>query len=102
MFESKKLGDRINWVAGGGPSTMFPALETKQFDAIMAVPSWVVEAEAKGFGKTIYDTSAPGVFAKVFGGTVPVLVVYALEDTTTGEKAMTQAFVNGMYRRCNG
>jgi len=98
VFESKKLGDKVNWVAGGGPSTMFPALETKQFDAIMAVPSWVIEAEAKGFGKTIYDTSTPGAFAKVFGGTVPVLVVYALEDTTTGAKAMTQAFVNGMYR----
>jgi NitT/TauT family transport system substrate-binding protein len=98
VFESKKLADKVNWVAGGGPSTMFPALQTKQFDAIMAVPSWVVEAEAKGFGKTIYDTGTPGAFAQVFGGNVPVLVVYTLEDTATGEKAMTQAFVNGMYR----
>jgi NitT/TauT family transport system substrate-binding protein len=98
VFESKKVGDKVNWVAGGGPSTMFPALQTKQFDAIMAVPSWVVEAEAKGFGKTIYDTSSPGAFAKVFGGNVPVLVLYTLEDTATGEKEMTQAFVNGMYR----
>ena len=45
VFEAKKLGDRINWVAGGGPKTMFPGLETKQFDAIMAVPGWVIEAE---------------------------------------------------------
>ena len=59
VFESKKLGDRINWVAGGGPKTMFPGLETKQFDAIMAVPGWVIECEAKGFGKVIYDTSKP-------------------------------------------
>ncbi len=40
----------------------------------MAPPSWIVEAETKGFGKTIYDTSKPGVFDKDFGGTVPVLV----------------------------
>ncbi|MEQ1613681.1 MAG: ABC transporter substrate-binding protein, partial [Hyphomicrobiaceae bacterium] len=33
IFESKKLGDKINWVAGGGPKTMYPGLETKQFDA---------------------------------------------------------------------
>lgn len=98
VFEAKKLGDKVNWVAGGGPSTMFPALETKQFDAIMAVPSWVIEAEAKGFGKRIYDTSQPGAFAKVFGGNVPVLVLYTLEETATGEKAKTQAFVNGMYQ----
>ena len=48
--------------------------QTKQFDAIMAPPSWIVEAEAKGFGKTIYDTAEPGVFDKDFGGTLPVLV----------------------------
>src|SRR3954470_3193316 len=51
VFESRGLGGKVNWVAGGGPSTMFPSLETRQFDAIMAPPSWVVETEAKGFGK---------------------------------------------------
>src|SRR4051812_8187701 len=42
VFESRGLGGKVNWVAGGGPSTMFPSLETRQFDAIMAPPSWVV------------------------------------------------------------
>jgi len=98
VFESKKLGDRINWVAGGGPKTMFPSLETKQFDAIMAVPGWVIEAEARGFGKVIYDTSKPGVFEAAFGGTVPVLVVYTLEDTIEEHKATVQGFVNGLVQ----
>ena len=98
VFESKKLGDRINWVAGGGPKTMFPGLETKQFDAIMAVPGWVIEAEAKAFGKAIYDTSKPGVFEDAFGGTVPVLVIYTLEETVQQNKAMVQAFVNGLVQ----
>lgn len=98
VFESKKLGDRINWVAGGGPKTMFPGLETKQFDAIMAVPSWVIEAEDKGFGRIIYDTSKPGVFEAAFGGTVPVLVVYALEETLQQDKALVQSFVNGLVQ----
>src|SRR3954452_13979568 len=66
VFEKRGLGDKVNWVAGGGPSTMFPSLQTKQFDAIMAPPSWIVEVEKKGFGKTIYDTSKPGVFEKDF------------------------------------
>ena len=91
VFESKKLGDRINWVAGGGPKTMFPALETKQFDAIMAVPGWVIECEAQGFGKVIYDTSKPGVFTDAFGGTVPVLVLYTLEETTQQKRALVQS-----------
>jgi NitT/TauT family transport system substrate-binding protein len=98
VFESKKLSDKINWVAGGGPKTLFPGLETKQFDAIMAVPSWVIEAEDKNFGRVIYDTSKKGVFTDVFGGTVPVLVLYTLEETTKDEKAKTQSFVNAMYQ----
>ena len=98
VFESMQKGDRMNWVAGGGPNTMFPSLDTKQFDAIMAVPAWVVEAETKGFGKAIYDTSKPGVFEKAFGGTVPVLVVYTLEETLQQNKALVQSFVNGMIR----
>lgn len=98
VFETKKLGDRVNWVAGGGPKTMFPGLETKQFDAIMAVPSWVIEAEDKGFGKVIYDTSKPGVFESAFGGTVPVLVVYTLEETVKENKVTVQSFVNGLVQ----
>jgi NitT/TauT family transport system substrate-binding protein len=98
VFESKGFGDKINWVAGGGPKTMYPGLETKQFDAIMAVPGWVVETEAKGFGRVIYDTSKPGVFEGAFGGTVPVLVVYTLDDTIQQNKALVQQFVNAMYQ----
>ncbi|MDH2347452.1 ABC transporter substrate-binding protein [Bradyrhizobium sp. SSUT77] len=98
VFEARGLSDKVNWVAGGGPNTMFPSLETKQFDAIMAPPSWTVEIEKKGFGKVIYDTAKPGEFEKDFGGTVPVLVIYALADTVTQDKATVQAFVNAIYR----
>jgi NitT/TauT family transport system substrate-binding protein len=98
VFESRGHGGKVNWVAGGGPSTMFPSLETRQFDAIMAPPSWVVETEAKGFGKAIYDTAQPGLFEKDFGGTLPVLVIYTLQDTIDQDKATVQAFVNAIYR----
>ncbi|WP_322868527.1 hypothetical protein U7859_15000 [Bradyrhizobium ottawaense] len=98
VFEARGLGDRVNWVAGGGPNTMFPSLQTKQFDAIMAPPSWIVEVEKKGFGRTIYDTSKPGVFEKDFGGALPVLVIYTLQDTVEQDKALVQAYVNAIYR----
>jgi NitT/TauT family transport system substrate-binding protein len=97
-FESKGLGDKVTWVAGGGLNTMLPGLETKQFDAIMAPPAWVIEAETKGFGKAIFDTSKPGVFVSAYGGTVPVLVIYALAETCEQEKSTVQAFVNAMYQ----
>jgi NitT/TauT family transport system substrate-binding protein len=97
-FESKGLGNDVTWVAGGGLNTMLPALQTKQFDAIMAVPGWVIEAEGKGFGKAIFDTSKPGVFTAAYGGTVPVLVIYTLEDTIEQDRALVQSFVNGLYQ----
>lgn len=98
VFESKKLGDRVNWVAGGSANTILPSLETKQFDAIMAMPTWVLEAETRGIGKVIYDTSKPGVFEEAFGGTVPVLVIYTLEETIQQNTGMVQAFVNGLVQ----
>ncbi|WP_076858352.1 ABC transporter substrate-binding protein [Bradyrhizobium mercantei] len=98
LFEARGLGEKVNWVAGGGPNTAFASLQTKQFDGAMAPPSWIVEAERQGFGKAIYDTSKPGVFEKDFGGTVPVLVIYALNDTVEQEKAVVQASVNAIYR----
>ena len=97
-FEAKGLGNAVTWVAGGGINTMLPALETKQFDAIMAVPGWVIEAESKGFGKAIFNTSQPGVFNNAYGGTVPVLVIYTLEDTIQQDRALVQSFVNGLYQ----
>ena len=51
MFESKKLGDRINWVAGGAPRPCSRASRREQFDAIMAVPGWVIECETKASGR---------------------------------------------------
>jgi NitT/TauT family transport system substrate-binding protein len=98
VFEARGLADKVTWVGGGGPKTMFPSLKTKQFDAIMAVPSWIIEAEKQGFGKVIYDTSKPGVFQRDFGGILPVLVIYTLDDTVHAEKAKVQAFVNAIYR----
>lgn len=98
LFESKGLGDAVTWVAGGGLKTMLPGLQTKQFDAIMAIPGWVLEAEQNGFGKVIFNTSKPGVFTAAFGGTVPVLVFYTLEETIQQERAKVQAFINGIYQ----
>lgn len=98
LFETKGLGDRINWVAGGGPNTLFPGLETKQFDAMICPRGWMTEAQTRGFGKAIYDTSEPGVFAQAFGGTLPVLVVYTLAETVERERAKVQAFVNAMVQ----
>jgi NitT/TauT family transport system substrate-binding protein len=98
VFEARKLGGRVNWVAGGGNKTMLAGLQTKQFDAIMAPPAWQMEAERHGFGTSLYDVRAPGVWAKDFGGNLPVLVVYTLEETIAQHPETVQSLVNTLYR----
>jgi NitT/TauT family transport system substrate-binding protein len=98
VFETRKHGQKINWVAGGGSKTMLAGLQTKQFDAIMAPPAWQLECERQGFGRIIYDTRRPETVKADFGGTLPVLVIYTLEETIERDRQKTQAFVNTMYR----
>jgi len=98
VFETRGLGPNINWVAGGGSKTSLAGLQSRQFDAIMAPPAWQMEAERNGFGKSLYDVRTPGVWQRDFGGTLPVLVIYALEETIEQQPATVQAFVNAMYR----
>jgi NitT/TauT family transport system substrate-binding protein len=98
IFEKLNAGDKVNWVSGGGPKTMLGALQSKQFDAIMALPSWQFEAEDQNWGRAIYDVTDTQVWNKTFGGPIPVATVYALETTISSHADETQAFVNAIYR----
>jgi NitT/TauT family transport system substrate-binding protein len=97
-FGKLKQEKAINWVAGGGSKTMLAGLQSKQFDAIMATPAWLIEAEANNFGRAIYDVRKPGLFARDFGGTVPVAVICALEETLDKDPKMVQAYVNALLK----
>jgi NitT/TauT family transport system substrate-binding protein len=98
IFEKLGLGDRLNWVSGGGSQTMLGALQSKQFDAIMALPAWQFEAEDRGWGRAIYDVTDVQVWNKIFGGPIPVATIYALETTVNNQPDVTQAYVNAVYR----
>jgi NitT/TauT family transport system substrate-binding protein len=95
-----KLGakDAVNWVAGGGTSTMLGGLKEKHFDAIMALPSWQFDAEKNGWGKTIYDVRSEKDWNAAFGGSVPTGVVYAQKSTVDAKPELVQAYVDAMYQ----
>lgn len=98
VLEQHGVGDKFNWVAGGGSKTMLGGLKAGTFDAIMAVPIWIFEAEDGGYGKTIYDISDAASWKKVFGGNIPATVIYVLEDTITANKVLTAKYVAAMYK----
>jgi NitT/TauT family transport system substrate-binding protein len=64
----------------------------------MAPPAWQMEAERNGFGRSLYDVRTPGTWERDFGGTLPVLVIYALEETIEGDPATVQATVNALVK----
>jgi NitT/TauT family transport system substrate-binding protein len=98
IFEALGAADNINWVAGGGTSTMLGGLESKQFDAIMALPAWQFDAEAHGWGKAIYDVLDKAAWAKAFGGPLPTTAIYALKTTIDKQPDATQAYINAIYQ----
>lgn len=98
VLETKGVGDKFNWVAGGGSKTMLGGLKAGKFDAIMAVPAWFFRAEDDGYGKLIYDISDGDSWTSVFGGKIPASVVYVLEDAVTENRELTQKYVNAIYK----
>jgi NitT/TauT family transport system substrate-binding protein len=98
VFQSKGFGDKVNYVPGGGTKTMLGGLETKQFDVIMAPPAWQLEAENRGIGKSLYDVRKAGVWERDFGGTMPVLVIYTLDDVIEQKPQLVQSTINALYK----
>ena len=92
------LVGNVTWVASGGTSTALAGLKSKQFDVLVCPPSWQIEMERNGFGRVIYDVRAPGVWQRDFGGAIPVVAIYALEETLAEKADLTQRFVNGLVR----
>lgn len=98
VLEQFGVGDKFNWVAGGGSKTMLGGLKTGKFDAMMAVPAWQFAAEDNGFGSAIYDISDEASWGEIFGGNIPASVVYVLEDAVTTNAELTQKYVTAMYK----
>jgi NitT/TauT family transport system substrate-binding protein len=96
--DGKPLNNLVEWVGGGGSTTMLGGLKAGKFDAIMAVPEWLWAAEDQGFGKPIYNVLDEKAWTQVFGGTLPVTVGYCLRETIEKDPAAVQGYVTACYR----
>jgi len=95
--DGRAVNDHVEWVGGGGPTTMLGGLKAGKFDAIMAVPEWQSSAVEEGFGKPIYDVQDEKAWNRVFGGPIPVTVGYVLKETIERSPDLVQAYVNACY-----
>jgi NitT/TauT family transport system substrate-binding protein len=95
--DGKPLNTAVEWVGGGGSTTMLGGLKAGKFDAIMAVPEWLWAAEDQGFGKGIYNVLDEKVWNQVFGGSLPVTVGYCLKETVERSPELVQGYVSACY-----
>jgi NitT/TauT family transport system substrate-binding protein len=96
--DGKPVNDHVEWVGGGGSTTMLGGLKAGRFDAIMAVPEWQWAAQDEGFGAPLYDVLDEKAWSRVFGGAIPVTVGYVLKETVEKSPDLVQAYVNANYR----
>lgn len=96
--DGKSVNDHVEWVGGGGSTTMLGGLKAGKFDAIMAVPEWQSAAVEQGFGAPVYDIADEKAWNRVFGGPIPVTVGYVLKETVEKSPDLVQAYVNSCYR----
>jgi NitT/TauT family transport system substrate-binding protein len=96
--DGKPVNEHVEWVSGGGATTMLGGLKAGKFDAIMAVPEWQWAAEEEGFGMPIYDVQDEKAWTRVFGGPIPVTVGYTLRETIEKSPDRVQGYVNACYR----
>jgi len=96
--DGQSVHEHVEWVSGGGSTTMLGGLKAGKFDAIMAVPEWRWAAEEEDFGHAIYDVQDEKAWTRVFGGPIPVTVGYTLRETIEKSPDLVQGYVNACYR----
>lgn len=92
------LADDVAWVGVGNVDTMMGSLKTKQIDLLASTAAIKVDAEAHGWGKTIFRGSDEKVWNEIVGGNVPVNVSICLLSTVQKQPEKVQAYVNGVHR----
>ena len=82
----------------GDLSTMLGALKSKQVGATVATMAMMEEGVQQGFAKPIFDVTDDAAWTAAFGGDVPGLGCYVMQDTIAKRPGELQAFVSAMVR----
>lgn len=82
----------------GDFSTMMGAVKAGQVDATIATISMLDSARQQGWGQTLFDVTDEVAWKETFGGDVPGVGCYVLEDSLKPNGAAFQAFVSAMAK----
>lgn len=89
---------QVNVRGLGDFATMLGALKSGQVDATIATISMLDSAKQQGWGHTLFDVTDDASWNQVFGGSVPGVGCYVLEDSVKSRGDAIQAFVTAMSK----
>lgn len=90
--------DNVNFVNVGEGANMLGSLKTGRVDAVMGNSLIYFATQDEKLGTAIFNPTDEKVWLSFFGSTFPGQVCFALTEQIQKEPAMTQAFVNAIYR----
>lgn len=82
----------------GDFSTMMGAVKSGQVDATIATISMLDSAKQQGWGHTLFDVTDEGAWKETFGGNVPGVGCYVLQESLKSNGDALQAFVTAMAK----
>lgn len=82
----------------GDFATMMGAVKSGQVDATIATISMLDSAKQQGWGHTLFDVTDEKTWNDVFGGAVPGVGCYVLEESLKPRGDAIQAFVTAMSK----
>ena len=89
---------QVNIRGLGDFATMLGAVKAGQVDATIATISMLDSAKQQGWGHSLFDVTDEAAWNEVFGGNVPGVGCYVLEDSLKPNGEALQAFVTAMAK----
>jgi NitT/TauT family transport system substrate-binding protein len=99
VFMTERAGVKDVDIRGlGDLATMLGAVKSKQVAASIATMGMMEQAVQEGWGVPIFDVMDDKAWTEVFGGDVPGLGAYVMEDSIAKRPQDIQAFVTAMTK----
>lgn len=100
VYITEKVGlkDKVQIKPMGDFSTMAAAVKSKAIDACIATFAMLEKGREEGWGVPLYNVSDDASWNEIFGGDLPGLGVYVLEETLKERPDDIQAMVTGLVR----
>ncbi len=99
VYLTERAGaENVDFRGLGDLSTMLGALKSKQIAATVATMGMMQQGIEQGFAAPIFDVTNDAAWNAAFGGDVPGLGCYVMQDSVTRHASELQAFVAAMVR----